>query len=347
MAVYDTEDITLKEEALDCIPDDLNASRDGNVNETVMIPAKSFDDFTDDPNLQKVSKNRGSLARIERILENIPKNTNSKRVVVIPLLRSNTQMSAKKERSKKILCKKLKEKYAKEFKCNDCGASFVFKSKLQCHINAVHLKLKPYECNQCKKSFSLKERMVQHAQKIHLNCADCDYSSISESRLKIHLETVHQKARTHKCDQCQKSFSRKGALNTHIKGYCKGFHQKIKAYKCQDCNKNFSNKYVLASHVDWAHLKIDRPKKFICEKCDATFEQKQYIEHHMNKVHLNVKPYECNLCEMSFFIKNQLKTHLKKSHKVKPYECYFCQKAFFIKAKLKTHLKRSHREEEK
>ena len=88
-------------------------------------------------------------------------------------------------------------------------------------------------------------------------------------------------------------------------------------------------------------------KKIICEKCDAPFEHKQHLEHHMNKVHLNVKPYECNLCEESFLTKNQLKTHLKKSHNVKPYKCNFCQKAFFIKAKLKTHLKRSHREEEK
>ena len=35
--VYDTEDITLKEETLDYIPDDLNANRVGNVNETVII----------------------------------------------------------------------------------------------------------------------------------------------------------------------------------------------------------------------------------------------------------------------------------------------------------------------
>ena len=100
--VYDTEDITLKEETLDCIPDDLHASRVGNVNETVTIPEKSFDNITDDPNVQN-SNDRGSLARTGKILENTPENPTPKKVVVIPLLRSKKQVSAKKERSKKIL----------------------------------------------------------------------------------------------------------------------------------------------------------------------------------------------------------------------------------------------------
>ena len=100
--VYETEDITLKEETLDFIPDDLNASRVGNVNETVIIPEKSFDDITDDPNVQN-SNDRGSLAITGKILENTQENPTPKKVVVIPLLRSKKQVSAKKERSKKIL----------------------------------------------------------------------------------------------------------------------------------------------------------------------------------------------------------------------------------------------------
>ena len=90
----------------------------------------------------------------------------------------------------------------------------------------VHLNLKPYECQQCKNSFTDERNMEQHSKKIHLNCTDCDYSSIWEKRMKIHVETVHQKARTHKCDQCKKSFSQNRHLNTHIKGFCKGFPQK-------------------------------------------------------------------------------------------------------------------------
>ena len=177
------------------------------------------------------------------------------------------------------LCKTLKKKCTNEFKCNDCGSSFIGKgdlkrhinvihlklkhyecdqcnksftqeSNLKVHINAIHLKLEPYECDQCKKSFahkhylqqhvnlvhvrlyeceqckksfSDKRRLEQHAKKVHMNCTVCDFTSVFEKNLKIHLKTVHQKARTHKCDQCKKSFSLKRHLNTHMKGFCKGF----------------------------------------------------------------------------------------------------------------------------
>ena len=86
----------------DCNPDDPNSSRVGSVNETDTIPEKSFDDITDDPNVQN-SDNRGSLARTGKILENTPENPTPKKVVVIPILRSKKQVSAKKERSKRIL----------------------------------------------------------------------------------------------------------------------------------------------------------------------------------------------------------------------------------------------------
>ena len=44
----------------------------------------------------------------------------------------------------------------KPYECDDCGASFIMKSDLQMHINAVHLKLKPYECDLCAMSFARK-----------------------------------------------------------------------------------------------------------------------------------------------------------------------------------------------
>ena len=100
-------------------------------------------------------------------------------------------------------------------------------------------------------------------------------------------------------------------MNVHIKSV----HLKIKAHKCQDCNRKFSTKNRLASHVKQVHLKLKPLNFFVCNKCETTFEHKQHLQHHMNKVHLNVKPHECDLCEKSSFIKNQLKTHLKKSHK--------------------------------
>ena len=89
---------------------------------------------------------------------------------------------------------------------------------------------------------------------------------------------------------------------------------KKKCYKCKDCDASFRSRHYMKHHVNRIHLKIKPVKKFICNECDAHFEQKQLLEHHMNKVHLNVKPYECNFCKKAFFIKAQLKKHLKRSH---------------------------------
>ena len=248
--VYDTEDVTLKEEILDCIPDDLNVSMDGNVNGIVIKPENSFDD----PNVQKVSKYRRSLARVEKIIENTPDNPTLKKVVVIPLLGSKKQVSAKKERSKEKSRKK--RKYQKKFKCNDCGASFVAKGNLKIHINAVHLKLKPHECDHCKKLF---------AQKPHMNA---------------HIKEFHQKIKRHKCQECDKHFSRKYDLARHVKKV----HLKLKTPKkvvCNECDANFEHKQHLEYHKNQVHLNI---KPYECSFCGkASF--KAQLKKHLTKSH--------------------------------------------------------------
>ena len=75
------------------------------------------------------------------------------------------------------------KKYANKFNCNECGASFISKRRLQMHINAVHLKLKPNECDLCENSFARK------------------------GDLKEHVKAVHQKIRPFQCDQCKKTFT--------------------------------------------------------------------------------------------------------------------------------------------
>ena len=245
--VFDTEDITLKEEILDSIPDDLNASRDGNVNKTVIKTENSFDD----PNVQKVSKDRRSLARAEKIIENTPDNPTLKKVVVIPLLRSKKQVSAKKERSKRKSCKK--RKYPKKFKCNYCGASFVAKGNMKIHINAVHLKLKPHECDHCKKSFAQKPQMTAH------------------------IKEVHQKIR-HKCQECDKLFSRKFELARHVER----MHLKIIKLICKECDAPFGQKQHLEHHMNKVHLNV---KPYECSFCEKAFFIKAQLKKHLMKSH--------------------------------------------------------------
>ena len=178
-------------------------------------------------------------------------------------------------------------KNANKLNCNDCGASFIQKSALQTHINAVHLKLTPYECNLCKMSFA--------------------------GNLKRHVKVIHQQIRPFKCDQCKKTFTRKFHLKSHMQSStCKNLKKK---YKCKECENSFVRKDCLKHHVNRVHLKIKPLKKFKCDECEAVLEHKRLLEHHINKVHLNFKPYECDLCKKTFLIEARLKRHLKISHK--------------------------------
>ena len=121
---------------------------------------------------------------------------------------------------------------------------------------------------------------------------------------------LHLKIKPYECDHCKKTFTQEGCMKLHVKEV----HQKLRPYKFMHCDHLSSRKRDLAGHVDRVHLKIKPSKTVKCKTCDAHFEQKQHLEHHKNRVHLNVKPYECNFCKKAFFINNQLKTHLKKSH---------------------------------
>jgi len=257
--------------------------------EAMTITEEVFEDILDDPNAEKVV-----------IIPLRSKNESSKLVVIDQGKEDNVldngekKVSKKKKKSKKNSRTKVKgssmKKYENKFNCNDCGASFIYKSQLQMHINAVHLKLKPYECDLCEMSFARK------------------------SDLKGHVKVIHQQIRPFECDQCKKTFSQKFCLKSHMQSSnCKKL--KETCYKCKDCVAVFEKKDYLKHHVNRIHLKMKPLKKLICNECEASFEIKQSLEHHMNKVHLNFKPYECNLCKKAFFIEALLKRHLRAFHK--------------------------------
>ena len=98
------------------------------------------------------------------------------------------------------------------------------------------------------------------------------------------------------------------------KRFLKEVHQKVRPYKCIHCDHFFSRKPDLAKHVERVHLEQKPFKGFECYECEAAFERKQLLENHRNRVHLNVRSYECFLCEKSFFLKTEMKHHLKKTH---------------------------------
>ena len=67
--------------------------------------------------------------------------------------------------------------------------------------------------------------------------------------LKLHINSVHEGIKNHKCDLCQKAFSHRGKLKNHINTV----HEGLKNHKCYICEKAFSQAVNLRNHINNIH----------------------------------------------------------------------------------------------
>ena len=90
-------------------------------------------------------------------------------------------------------------------------------------------------------------------------------------------------------------------------------HEKMRPFKCQQCNKSFTCKRNLQYHIQIDHEKIIKP--FKCQQCVKSFSSKRYLQLHIQTVHEDSKLNTCHHCEKSFTHKANLKCHLQTAHK--------------------------------
>jgi len=72
----------------------------------------------------------------------------------------------------------------------------------------------------------------------------------SKNSLKTHKLRAHKSKQMFQCDKCEKEFSRKDNLKTHVTSY----HSK-KKYSCPECNEAFTKKGLLIHHFQKVHVK--------------------------------------------------------------------------------------------
>ena len=211
-------------------------------------------------------------------------------------------------------------------RCDVCGKAFSGSWKLQRHRRA-HERSKEYFCFE---DWKLQRPIRRHDRVEAYVCDICNKhfsrKAYIESHISRHL-TVHARPR-HKCNVCDKDFSQKWYLNNH-----KLSHEGNSLYLCGICGQHSVSMSALKGHVQ---LHVNE-KPHVCSLCQKSFARKGYLKRHM-LIHTGEKRHVCNVCGRKFNHGTHLKTHKLIHTGEKPYSCQLCDKQFYRMYHLRRHM---------
>ena len=149
--------------------------------------------------------------------------------------------------SKKISRKSLVRKKEKRQRCQPESVR-VEKTSRRTYDDTVVL------CGICgktwKKSYLWRHRKYAHGMEIE--CYFCDKSFSQPAMLNRHVSTVHMKQNQIGCGECEKVFCNSMSLNRHLKE--KHSATKGRDFTCKVCNRGFSRRTTLATHIEFMHV---------------------------------------------------------------------------------------------
>nr|XP_057930604.1 zinc finger protein 710a isoform X3 [Doryrhamphus excisus] len=122
-------------------------------------------------------------------------------------------------------------------------------------------------------------------------------------------------------------------INVQIdESYCVDVGEGLKRWKCRMCEKSYTSKYNLVTHI----LGHNGIKPHECIHCGKLFKQPSHLQTHL-LTHQGTRPHKCTVCEKAFTQTSHLKRHMLQHTDVKPYSCRFCGRGFAYPSELRTH----------
>lgn len=122
-------------------------------------------------------------------------------------------------------------------------------------------------------------------------------------------------------------------INVQIdESYCVDVGEGLKRWKCRMCDKSYTSKYNLVTHI-LGHSGI---KTHECLHCGKLFKQPSHLQTHL-LTHQGTRPHKCTVCEKAFTQTSHLKRHMLQHSDVKPYSCRFCNRGFAYPSELRAH----------
>lgn len=187
----------------------------------------------------------------------------------------------------------------RRFRCPflECRKVFNESGNLRTHIRS-HVSLRPltlqtnerpYQCTHCPQTFIAKghldSHMLKHNGRKPFICPHpgCGKAYSRANRLKVHERnhvsfcfTPQTGQRPFVCDLCNKSFTDKTNLVTHLR-----IHSGERPFKCEVCEKTFVKQSHLSDHQKCHEV----TKNFQCDICGNTFKRKRTLNYHITHKH--------------------------------------------------------------
>jgi len=232
----------------------------------------------------------------------------------------------------------------KPFVCETCGNEFFNKGSLYTHIKNGHTKR--YKCEECGEQFSMKGPYKEHMLQ-HPNSKESEENIMRRRHFKapkIDMPMKEENGRfyclTDDCVAKGQSFQYVNGLRDHFME--KHATEDQKCFPCNFCGKLFGTNALKNKHQHIFH-----ELKFECTLCDRKYGQKSMLDNHM-RTHTGEKPFVCETCGASFFMRGNLNKHIKETHMprvlTRDQHCDQCGRAFFSISTLKKHIKTVHSE---
>ena len=143
------------------------------------------------------------------------------------------------------------------------------------------------------------------------NCTLCNDSFRTKSNLNRHIDAVHKLKKQFECKICDAKFTRNRNLKEHITI----FHEQQKLFQCSICSFKSGRKENMKSHIDGIHEGLDvemiylGEKNYKCYSCDFKAGIKGDLNKHIHDVHDGKQNWHCDICNISFKSKLNLKGH--------------------------------------
>ena len=195
----------------------------------------------------------------------------------------------------------------KNFLCDKCDESFIFKSSF-----AYHVKFS------CKSSEDCKINRAKRNGKNKLVCTKCGKVYSSTTDLKRHMNSFHLKLKPFKCTKCPAAFTREGSLQYHIKTLHENNYGE---HSCSQCDKVFKLNDSLKHHVLSVH---EKQFDFKCEFCGKDWTTQEKLSVHISRIHKH-KEMHCEICDKKFTTFSMFRFHKLDVHKEK-IEHWICDK---------------------